>query len=216
MARQEILFFVRVVFLGLITSSSSHRGQKWTSEHLTTGDHLNQISSTHQLKSLITSEQEFLQNLRGYLKILKEETKAIEEYLDYEYKEFTEDFTIDNPEDYIANPINAFGVVKRTSYSLDFKLDRLSRSAKISSAIDNLNKAIAVFPSTEEYTTAASSIALIQDFYNLTTDDLADGKIKFNDNEVVEAHYKMRWYDLCQIGIMAGNRGYWVFELADF
>ena len=61
--------------------------------------------------------------------------------------------------------------------------------------------------STNDFHTACSSLALIQESYSLKTEDISEGKIRFEDN-VFESHYKFGVKDKFSISIAAWNRGW--------
>ena len=61
--------------------------------------------------------------------------------------------------------------------------------------------------STNDFHTACSSLALIQESYSLNTEDISEGKIRFED-KVFESHYKFEFKDKFSISVAAWNRGW--------
>ena len=59
----------------------------------------------------------------------------------------------------------------------------------------------------EDVYTACKSLALIQESYNLKTEDFAKGVIKFGGN-VFDSEYTLGFRDKMRIGIAAWNRGW--------
>ena len=61
--------------------------------------------------------------------------------------------------------------------------------------------------STNDFHTACNSLALIQESYSLKTEDISEGKIRFED-KVFESHYKFGFKDKFSISIAAWNCGW--------
>merc|ERR1739838_1232692 len=61
--------------------------------------------------------------------------------------------------------------------------------------------------SKDDFHTACSSLALIQESYSLRTEDISEGKIRFED-KVFESHYKFGSKDKFSISVAAWNRGW--------
>lgn len=80
----------------------------------TSGDSASIFSSTSQLQSLLTAEQEILPKLQDLASLLESKSKAIKEFLQLHYTEGT--FPAQNEEEkFLSHPFNSFGVVSRTS-----------------------------------------------------------------------------------------------------
>ena len=61
--------------------------------------------------------------------------------------------------------------------------------------------------STDDFHTACSKLAQIQESYSLRTEDISEGKIRFED-KVFESHYKFGFKDKFSISLAAWNRGW--------
>ena len=61
--------------------------------------------------------------------------------------------------------------------------------------------------SKDDFHTACSSLALIQESYSLRTEDISEGKIRFED-KLFESHYKFESKDKFSISVAAWNRGW--------
>ena len=93
-----------------------------------------------------------------------------------------------NLNDYLSNPLNTFGLMKRTTYDLNNLLQRLKKNksvqdlrihSKIKKLIDDI---FVKFPSMEDFYESCLSIALIQEAYNLNITDLMNGLVRVKDN----------------------------------
>ena len=123
------------------------------------------MGSTYQIKEKLKQEINFLKELKSYLKLLKEKVTHVEKFLNDNYYD-TEDVDIENLEndtileDYVSNPINAFGIIKRTH---EKNLDQLNLESNISSKVNsNLTEFIKDAPEIQDFYAATESIALIQ------------------------------------------------------
>ena len=66
---------------------------------------------------------------------------------------------IDHLEDYVSNPINAFGIIKRTHKN---SLDQLNLESNLYKVNRNLTEFIKDAPASQDFYAATESIALIQ------------------------------------------------------
>ena len=164
------------------------------------------MSSTYQLKELLKTETEVLRKLKEYASNSKYQDKVIEDFIEKNYKneDFTDLISDNDFEAYVSHPINAFGIIQRT---IEANIQVLLQNSSVNSMNESILKSIKYFPLNEEYATACSSIALIQESYNLKTEDISQGKIYFN-GELLQAKYKLRPYDKVSIGNSAGKKGY--------
>ena len=107
-------------------------------------------------------------------------------------------------ETYVSNPINAFGVIKRMSEEEMISFENQELIKKHQTLVNLTQTDLA---STDDFHTACSSLALIQESYSLRTEDISEGKIKYED-KVFESHYKFGFKDKFSISIAAWNRGW--------
>lgn len=78
-----------------------------------------------------------------------------------------------NIEKYITNPINAFSMIKRTSYDIDYMHGRIARTiADFTKSIEHVK------PSHEDLDGAVSGLLRLQKIYRLKTDDIVNGVIQ--------------------------------------
>ena len=160
-------------------------------------DDINLISSTYQVTELFKREQLFIRELKSYLSTLQNEVETVQNYIQEIYP--NDDLeTIENQEEYIAHPINALGVVHRTCWHTLQKLQTTNTIEEQRSKLLNLTK---IFPNMQDYIVAAQSIALLQESYDLKTEDLANGIIFGH-----KSHFQVPIYAKMAIGAQAGNR----------
>ena len=107
-------------------------------------------------------------------------------------------------ETYISHPINAFGVIKRMSEEEMISFDNQDLIRKHKNVLNLTQTGLA---STNDFHTACNSLALIQESYSLKTEDISEGKIRFED-KVFESHYKFGFKDKFSISVAAWNRGW--------
>jgi hypothetical protein len=137
---------------------------KANNDLVTEGNNLHLMSSTFQLSKLFNSEVQFVSELKTYLALLKAETAKISAFVDKNYGHF-EPKGIGDVEEYISHPVNAFGVIKRTYVA--FSKGQLNFDPSVmTSKINSLKDLSANFPTKEDYSTACSSLALLQVYFS--------------------------------------------------
>ena len=160
-------------------------------------DNINLISSTYQITELFKREQLFIRELKSYLSMLQSEVEVVQNYVQEIYP--NDDLeNIENQEEYIAHPINTLGVVHRTC---EHTLQNLQVTRKIEDQRSKLLNLTKLFPNMQDYIVAAQSINLLQETYDLKTEDLANGII-FG----YKSHFEVPIYAKIAIGTQAGNR----------
>ncbi len=184
-------------------------------QKVTEGDSKDIFSSTYQMQKLLSAELELALLLKQHLKELtQDDNEVITNFLEQNYGANRTFNPTSNLESYVAHPVNSFGIVKRTSANFmevrkqlqSFIQNNTNAGDKITSRIREL---IEMFPNVKDYVDVLNSIVLIQEAYDLNTDDLANGNIvvrdEFNDTEFVVFHsdYKFDYYELYQIGTVA-------------
>jgi hypothetical protein len=178
---------------------------------VTKGNNLEYLmSSTFQLSKLFNSEVQFVAELKAYLTLLKDETTKISAFVDKNYGLFEEPKGIEDVEAYISHPVNAFGMIKRTSVAFIKGQLNFDPSSVIMSKMNTLKELSDKFPTKKDYSMACHSLALLKETYDLQTSDLAIGLVRLNSSSsIFKATYKMDSYDLSHIGTHATNQG-WV------
>ena len=145
-------------------------------------------SSIASLENLLRHEIEFKQHLESYIVEHNHTSNAVKDFIDECYSNYDPG---DDPNVYVSNPLNAFGLVKRTSYDLNNLLLSIKRRKKINtlSELKLYNKVKKLindfspnFPSTQDFYESCISISLVHEVYNLNIHDLMNGKIRVKDN----------------------------------
>ena len=76
---------------------------------------------------------------------------------------------------YISHPINAYGVIKRM---LDEEMINFGNPEFIRNHENLKNLTKVDLPTIDDFYTASSSLALLQESYSLKTEDMSEGNIK--------------------------------------
>ena len=129
------------------------------------GDEKYFMGSTHQMTHLLAKELNLVKSLRSYRNILQNELKNIEKFLNLHYpKDTFNEASVGDLVDYVSNPINAFGIIKRTQYGNWHDLITQHNVFRDQvQAFQNLSDFKDVAPTNnEDYYSATLSIALLQ------------------------------------------------------
>ena len=123
------------------------------------------MGSTHQMTHLLSKELDLVKSLRSYQNILQNELKNIERFLDSNYpKDTFNEASVGDLVDYVSNPINSFGIIKRTQYGNWHELITQHNVFRDQvQHFNNLSDFENVAPTNnEDYYSATLSIALLQ------------------------------------------------------
>ena len=133
-------------------------------------------TSTFLLQRLLEDDLEFIDDLNNYVAALEHHAKQVREYINELYSNHDPG---DDLEKYVSNPLNAFGVIKRTSYDLINNLLTILNNQTWKELEEKLiNDSSAKFPTMKDYYETCSSTALIQEAYNLSIPELIHGAFK--------------------------------------
>ena len=119
------------------------------------------MGSTYEMHKLLKSEIEFVQDLKSYLKLLQDQVSKVETFM--KLNNYTDDFNEENLGDlekYVQHPINAYGVIFRTSLKQREILDL--QNNQICSHTEKLKNRTENFPTTWDLQSASGSVALLQ------------------------------------------------------
>ena len=142
-------------------------------------------TSSHSLQKLMRSEIEFKDQLYEFMNSYNNTSIVVKNFIDQSYSNCNTGLNLN---DYLSNPLNTFGLMKRTTYDLNNLLQRLKKNksvqdlrihSKIKKLIDDI---FVKFPSMEDFYESCLSIALIQEAYNLNITDLMNGLVRVKDN----------------------------------
>ena len=119
------------------------------------------MGSTYEMHKLLKSEFEFVQDLKSYLKILQDQVLKVETFM--KLNNYTDDFNekkFGDLKKYVEHPINAYGVIFRTSQKqrqiLDLQNNQIcSHTKKLKNLTEN-------FPTIWDLQSASGSVALLQ------------------------------------------------------
>ena len=119
------------------------------------------MASTHEMHKLLKSELGFVQDLKSYLKLLQDQVSKVETFM--KLNNYTDDFNKENLGDlekYVTHPINAYGVILRTSQKQRQILDL--QNNQICNLTEKLKNHAENFPTTWDLQSASGSVALLQ------------------------------------------------------
>ena len=142
-------------------------------------------TSSHSLQKLMRSEIDFKDRLYEFMSNHNNTSIVVKDFIDQSYSNYSTGLNLN---DYLSNPLNTFGLMKRTTYDLNNLLQRLRKNksvqdlrihSKIKKLIDD---SFLKFPSMEDFYESCLSIALIQEAYNLDIADLMNGIVRVIDN----------------------------------
>ena len=145
-------------------------------------------TSTHSLQILMRSEIEFKDRLDGLMSNHNNVSLIVKDFVDQSYSNYNTGLNLYDAKDYLSNPLNAFGLMKRTTYDFNNMLRRIKKNesvqesrahSKIKKLIDDISVR---FPTMEDFYESCFSIVLIQDAYNLNITDLMNGIVRVKDN----------------------------------
>ena len=166
---------------------------------VTPGNNEALMLSTHQLTELLKTEVEFAQELQAYLGLLQDEVRKVQGFIDTNYSDAFR--KLSDFEKYASNPINAFGVMKRMNqgYLEGFWNESIDKKRQ------QIKKLLTHSPPFEDYLVTASSLALIQESYNLKTSDLNQGLIKIGPKSL-QSEFQFDVQEQMNIGLEALSR----------
>ena len=119
------------------------------------------MGSTHEMQILLKSEFEFVEDLKTYLKLLQDQISKVETFM--KLNNYTENFNEQNFGDlkkYVEHPINAYGVIFRTSFKQRQILDL--QNNQICDHNEKLKNLTENFPTIWDLQSASGSVALLQ------------------------------------------------------
>ena len=151
-------------------------------------------SSIYSLENLLRDEIEFIKCVNKYVSEHNDTSSMVKLFMNDHYLNYDPGV---NLRSHVSNPLNAFALVKRTSYELDKFLRQIKSNKKVNTSselkLNNKVKDLAVnfslvFPSMEDFDEVCISIALLQETYSLNVTDLMRGIVRLKNN------VGMNWY----------------------
>ena len=151
-------------------------------------------SSIYSLEILLRDEIVFIKRLDKYVSEHNDTSSIVKVFMNDHYTNHDPGV---NLRSHVSNPLNAFALVKRTSYELNKLLRQIKSNKKVNTSselkLNNKVKDLAVnfspvFPSIEDFDEVCISIALLQETYRLNVTDLMRGIVRLKNN------VGMNWY----------------------
>ena len=145
-------------------------------------------SSIYSLEILLKDEIEFIKRFEKYVSEQNDTSSMVKVFMNDYYSNYHPGV---NLRSHVSNPLNAFALVKRTSYVLDKFLRQIKSNKKVNTLSElKLNNKIKdlvvnfspVFPSIEDFDEVCISIALLQETYSLNVTDLMRGIVRLKNN----------------------------------
>jgi hypothetical protein len=181
-------------------------------------DDADMFSSTFEMRRLFLAEIQFARDLLDYVSAMEQHAVAMRKAATLLYPNGTPhvddvadgETTSKAAEKYVANPLNALGIISRLGDGVHVTgvVPIMSNMSRIDELRQRLNNASAIFPSAIDYKDATSSVSLLQEAYGLNHSDLAAGVVSFGGKSF-SASYVPSWTDLARMGNTACNRGWW-------
>ena len=170
------------------------------------------FSSMHEMDELNDLETEVVEKLEEHLKHLEAQIHLTESYLDTYYKDYNQ--TEEDAMEYISHPINTFSLIKRQSDWLNVKGNIFSeQTGKDLEEISSLLNKIEV--SADDLEGAVHGIFLLTHTYKLNISELAEGKIRIPEGQVIDQELPINSFildepisaqDLLLLGKLAYNQ----------
>jgi prolyl 4-hydroxylase len=162
--------------------------------------HAELFTALVDLKKVLDAESGVASTLREY--VTKEEARL------ERIKRIADDFdahsakALLDPESHLANPVNAFLLVKRFTTDWDYVVDGLIRTNNSEELMADIYSKTSLFPDSEDLSGAATALLRLQDTYALPTDKIAAGDLPgVKESPVMTAD------DCFELGRMAYNQG---------
>nr|XP_036228686.1 prolyl 4-hydroxylase subunit alpha-2 [Bactrocera oleae] len=135
------------------------------------------FSSTDSLPVLAVAEEDLIQWYRNLLDSQADDFAVYRNFIEKVKKEHA--LALEDPEEYLGNPLNAYKLIKRTVVDWTVITENIGFNKGLKALKENLNALTAdiSFPDISDLRAAAKGLGRLQIMYNLSTTDLADGII---------------------------------------
>ena len=168
------------------------------------------FSSTRDIEHLFKSEEELQLMMQEQLIATQRQAKILDWFLDTFYGEGYENYTEDDAEEYVSNPINTYCLLKRTALHwprVKAVIFNDTVDQQMEALIDMMNKT----SQSPAMTGAFSGLFAMQQTYNLDIKELSTGKIRIPGrlDESIADEYDLSAKDLQDIGQIAYDRGFY-------
>ena len=156
------------------------------------------FTSTYLLKNLLSKELRFIDALKTYVNEVEEQAKNVRQYSKtvYSHGKLNKDKREHNPD---INPLNAFGLIKRTSLDFIYNLKPILHRKHLLTHHQEIYDHTSTMPSVNEYHETCLNIALLQRTYNLNISDLTEGKLTAKNMLELSQIYQSSYNITCNI-----------------
>lgn len=156
-----------------------------------------------ELEKVLHAENGVALDLRHYIEREQDRLDTLKQIAD-DYESHSR-LALGDPEHHLANPVNAFLLVKRFTTDWDHIVQNLIRNNHSEELLGEINSKTNMFPDDEDLKGAATALLRLQDTYSLDTHSIASG-----DLQGVKESPKLSVEDCFELGRLAyGNQDYY-------
>ena len=142
------------------------------------------FTSTYLLKNLLSKELRFIDASKTYVNEVEEQAIKVRQYAKTVHSHGKRHKSKKEHND--INPLNAFGLIKRTSLDFIYNLKPILYRKHLFNHHQKIYEHTSTMPSVNEYHETCLNIALLQRTYNLNISDLMNGAVKLKDNSGIQ------------------------------
>jgi len=128
------------------------------------------------LEKILQAENEVASDLRGYIQREEQRLEQLKQ-LANDYEAHSQQ-ALGNPEKHLANPVNAFLLVKRFTTDWNHVVASLIRTNHSEELLGDVSAKTSMFPDEEDLKGAATALLRLQDTYALSTHKIAAGDLQ--------------------------------------
>ncbi len=152
----QIVVAIAIALLIVTDSAKASTDKHWKTsgfKSIADGDNKHVVTSTHELADLFEAELKYLEKLVEYQESLRQQLESVEELLNSDhYRELFE--VLDYIDDgYVENPLNAFGLIRRTSDAAKQTADLLAKNSETWKILLDINATAQGFPENGKFST---------------------------------------------------------------
>ncbi|CAG7734724.1 unnamed protein product [Allacma fusca] len=184
-----LLFFIWILNLLNVTFSKS-------------GNEI--FSSTTELEKLFKHESEVVKKLEEYALAMETNLLVIKRYID-DFNMIRKEGPTESSE-VVANPVNAFHILKRTTVDWEDVLNSIKNHTKTDGLVDEVVRKGAYLPTFEDFIGGSMALVGLQDTYKLNLSDIIQGSIGEGSN-TRRSPYELTARDCLFLGKAAFNKG---------
>ncbi|KAL9898422.1 prolyl 4-hydroxylase subunit alpha-1-like [Glossina fuscipes fuscipes] len=150
------------------------------------------FTSINGLETLMNTEQTLLIDLKDYVFKAKQQINLLEKEISKIAREH--DLASQNLENYLANPVNAYKLMKRLYVDWEMYEEQIAEVINFFKLMDERRKNFH-FPQLEDFEESAIALVRLQETYQLTVPEIAAGKLNG-----IKYGYDMTWTDCLVLG----------------